>query len=266
MAEFGGPIMISKLTRPCVITSTDYSLPTLFKEIKRDALIIVDNTMLHTLVTAVAAAVEGGYFHRCGVILLMDSSVAANDDDLTNLNIKLRSLWSAGLAVLKPWTGFLTRTKEGNFSTSDVDAIAARVDQGIKRMPKLLKNPATRLVCVHRSGRTVHNGPKAPLKPKMELIISNEVCLCPSGDRHQHLDSRHHPRQEDQAPPDPRQDQPRQGKQRITRQRGTPRWQARWRPRGTKQRTWWLPRIKPWFLRSNVPRDTLSQLVNVFPT
>ena len=95
MAEFGGPLMVSKLTRPCVITSTDYSLPTLL-------IIIVDNTMLHTLVTAVAAAVEGGYFHRCGVILLMDSSVAANDDDLTNLNIKLRSLWSAGLAVLKP--------------------------------------------------------------------------------------------------------------------------------------------------------------------
>ena len=106
MAEFGGPLMISKLMRPCVITSTDYSLPTLFKEIKRDALIIVDNTMLHTLVTAVAAAVEGGYFHRCEVILLMDSSVAANDDDLTDLNLKLRSLWSAGLAVLKPWTGF----------------------------------------------------------------------------------------------------------------------------------------------------------------
>ena len=119
---------------------------------------------------------EGGYFHRCGVILLIDSSVATNDDDLTDLNLKLRSLWSAGLVVLKPWTGFLTRTKEGHFSTTDVDAIAARVDQGIKRLPKLLKNPATRLVCVHRSGRPVYNGPKAPLQPKMELIISNEVC------------------------------------------------------------------------------------------
>ena len=176
MAEFGGPLMFSKLTRPFAATSTDYSLPTLFKEIKRDALIIVDNTMLYTLVTAVVAAVEGGYFHRCGVVVLIDSSVANNNDDLTDLNLKLRSLWSAGLAVLKPWTGFLTRTKEGNFNTADIDAIAARVDQGIKRLPKLLKNPATWLVCVHRSGHTVHNGPKAPLQPKMELIISNEVC------------------------------------------------------------------------------------------
>ena len=116
---------------------------------------------------SLAAAVEGEYFHRCGVVVLIDSNVLNNNDDLTDLNLKLRSLWSAGLAVLKPWNGFLTRTKEGNFSTADIDAIAARVDQGIKRLPKLLKNPATWLVCVHRSDHPVHNGPKAPLKPKM---------------------------------------------------------------------------------------------------
>ena len=108
MAEFGGHLMISKLTRPCIITLTDYSLPTIFKEIKKDALIIVDNTRLHNLVTAVATAVDGGYFHRCGVVLLLDSSVAANNDDLTSLNIRMRALWSAGLAVLKPWTWFLS--------------------------------------------------------------------------------------------------------------------------------------------------------------
>jgi hypothetical protein len=73
--------MFSKLTRPFTATSTDYSLPTLFKEIKRDALIIVDNTMLYTLVTAVVAAVEGGYFHRCGVVVLINISVATNNDE-----------------------------------------------------------------------------------------------------------------------------------------------------------------------------------------
>ena len=176
MAEFGGPLMFGKLTRPFTATSTDYSLPTMFKDIKRNALLIVDNTMLYTLVNAVPAVVEGGYFHRCGVVVLIDNIVLNNKDDLTDLNLKLRSLWSAGLAVLKPWNGFLTRTKEGNFSTADIDTIAARVDQAIKRLPGLLKNPATWLVCVHRSGRPVHNGPKAPLKPKMELIISSEVC------------------------------------------------------------------------------------------
>ena len=77
MTEFGGHLMIGKLTRPCVVTSTDYSIPTVFKGIKKNALIIVDNTRLQNLVTAVATAVDGGYFHRCGVVLLLDSSMAA---------------------------------------------------------------------------------------------------------------------------------------------------------------------------------------------
>ena len=91
--------------------------------------------MLYTLVTAVEAVVEGGYFHRCGVVILIDSNVLNNNDDLTNLNLKLRSLWSAGLAVLKPWNGFLTRTKEGNFSTADVDTIAPASTRGSSACP-----------------------------------------------------------------------------------------------------------------------------------
>ena len=176
LTEFGGHLMIGKLTRPCVVTSTDYTIPTVFKGIKKNALLIVDNTRLQNLVTAVATAVDGGYFNRCGVVLLLDSSVAANNDELTRLNIRMRALWSAGIAVIKPWTGFLTRTSEGNFNINDVDGVAARVDQGMKRRPKLLNNPATRLVCVHRSGRPIYNGPKAPLSPKMEILISTEVC------------------------------------------------------------------------------------------
>ena len=147
---------------------TDYSIPTIFKGIKKNELIIVDNTRLHNLVTAVATAVDGSYFQRCGVVLLLDSSVAANNDELTSLNIRMRALWSAGITILKPWTGFLTRTSKGNFNINDVDGVAARVDQGMKRLPKLLKNPAT--------SRPIYNGPKAPLLPKMEIVISTEVC------------------------------------------------------------------------------------------
>ena len=80
LTEFGGHLMIGKLTRPCVVTSTDYTIPTVFKGIKKNALLIVDNTRLQNLVTAVATAVDGGYFNRCGVVLLLDSSVAANND------------------------------------------------------------------------------------------------------------------------------------------------------------------------------------------
>ena len=54
--------------------------------------------------------------------------------------------------------------------------IAARVDQGIKRLPKLLSNPSTRLVGVHRTGRCIFNGPKAPLAPNVDVLVSKEPC------------------------------------------------------------------------------------------
>ena len=111
--------MIGKLTRPCTVTSLDFNTPTVFKGISKIALLLVDNTRLECLVTAVAAAVDGGYLKRCAVVLLLDSSVAANNDVLTRLNVRMRALWSAGLAVVKPWNGFLARTSEGNFQTSD---------------------------------------------------------------------------------------------------------------------------------------------------
>ena len=53
---------------------------------------------------------------------------------------------------------------------------AARIDQGLKKLPALLRNPAVKLLCMHRSGRTVHNGPKAPVEPSMALMTSTEVC------------------------------------------------------------------------------------------
>ena len=35
----------------------------------------------------------------------------------------------------------------------------------LKKLQVLFKNPAVKLLCMHRSGRTVHNGPKAPSSP-----------------------------------------------------------------------------------------------------
>ena len=150
LTELGRHLMIGKLTRPCTVTSVDYTIPTVFKGINKNALLLVDNTRLEYLVTAVAAAVDSGYFTRCAVVLLLDSSVAANNDELTRFNVRMRALWRAGIAVIKPWNGFLARTSEGNFQTSDIDGIAARVDQGMKHLPKLLSYPMARLVGVHR--------------------------------------------------------------------------------------------------------------------
>ena len=110
LTKFDGYPMIGKLTTPCGVTSTDYTIPTDFKGIKKDALIIVDNTRLQNLVTAVATGVDDSYFNRWGVILLVDSSVAVNNDELNPLMIRMRALWSAGIAVIKPWNGFITKT------------------------------------------------------------------------------------------------------------------------------------------------------------
>ena len=43
-------------------------------------------------------------------------------------------------------------------------------------MPGLFKNPAVKLVCMHKSGRTIHNGPKAPSSPSMSLMVNTEEC------------------------------------------------------------------------------------------
>ena len=150
LTKSGGHLMIGKLTRPCIVTSVDYTIPTVFKGINKNALLVVDNTRLEYLVTAVAAAVDGGYFKKCAVVLLLDNSVAANNGELTRFNVRMRALWRVGIAVIKPWNGFLARTSEGNFQTSDIDGIAARVDQGMKHLPKLLSYPMARLVGVHR--------------------------------------------------------------------------------------------------------------------
>ena len=133
--------MIGKLTRPCTVTSIDFNNPTAFKGISKHALLLIDNTRLESLVTAVTTAVDGGYLKRCAVILLLDSSVAASNDVLTRLNVRMRALWSAGLAVIKPWNGFLARTSEGNFQTCDVGDIAARVDQGVEEVAEAPQQP-----------------------------------------------------------------------------------------------------------------------------
>ena len=131
-SELGGHLMIQKLTRPCTVTSIDFNNTAAFKGISKHALLVIDNSRLESLVSAVITAVEAGYFKRCAVLLLLDSSVAASNEELTRLNVRIRALWSAGLAVIKPWNGFLARTGEGNFQTSEIGDIAARVDQGLR--------------------------------------------------------------------------------------------------------------------------------------
>jgi len=176
LSELGGYMMTQKLTRPCVITTVDFNAQSAFKGIGKNALILIDNSRLNILVAAVITAVEAGYFERVAVLLLLDSRVADSNEELARFNVGLRALWSAGVLVIKPWHGFLSRNEEGYFKTGEIDSIAGRVDNALKRLPKLLGNPATRLVAVHRTGRCIHNGPRAPLTPNIKILKSEEVC------------------------------------------------------------------------------------------
>ena len=150
LTELGRRLMAGMLTRPCTITSVDFTIPTVLREISENALLVIDNRKLEHLVTAVEAAVNGGYVKRFGVILLLDSSVAADNRELLRFNVRMRALWRAGIVVVKPWNVFLARTSKENFRTCDIDLIAARVDQGMKMLPNMFNHPMARLVGVQR--------------------------------------------------------------------------------------------------------------------
>ena len=97
-----------------------------------------------------------------------------SSDKLTQMNLSLRSLWSSTMVVLKPWIGDIARAEDGMFPTSSIPQIADMISQGIRKLPTLLRTQV-RLLCLHKSGRNVNNGPPAPPSPNKELMLSTEV-------------------------------------------------------------------------------------------
>ena len=150
LTKTGRRLMARMLTRPCTITPVDFTIPTVLRDISENAIVVIDNRKLEHLVMAVEAAVDGGYVKRFGVILLLDSSMAADNRELLRFNVRMRALWRAGIVVIKPWNVFLARTSKENFRTCDIDLIAARVDQGMKMLPNMFNHPMARLVGVQR--------------------------------------------------------------------------------------------------------------------
>ena len=71
-----------------------------------------------------------------------------SDTLLTELSIRLRSLWASTTILLKPWNGGIARSKDGNFATATIAENAARIDQGLRKLPQLLKNPTVKLLCM----------------------------------------------------------------------------------------------------------------------
>ena len=175
IGEIGGELLFTKITRPHRALMVNFS-PGLFKTIDKGSLIVCDNNLLEELQLTITRVVEDGSFHRCDIVLIIDEDTLNSEALLKNLNMRMRSLWASMSVLIKPWNGGLPRCKDGHFFTTAVGDIAARIDQALKRLPALFKNPVVKLLCMHRSGRTIHNGPKAPLAPTMSLMISTEEC------------------------------------------------------------------------------------------
>ena len=124
ISEVGGDLLLTRITRPHKAVAVGFG-PTMFKEIDKGSLIVVDNVLLETLRYTEARAVEDGTFHGCGVVLLIDEEVLSSD-------ALLRSLWASTTVLLKPWNGGLARAKDGNLATAAITDLAARIDLGLR--------------------------------------------------------------------------------------------------------------------------------------
>ena len=173
LAEAGGDVLLTKIPTPHKLVQLTFE-PGMFAHVDEGSL-IVDNHLLETLRDAIVGAVDDGSFQRCGIALLVGEEVLGSTDGLRQMNLSLWSIWSSTIVVVKPWTGGIPRTSDGKFATSSIPQIVERIDQALQRLPKLLKIQV-RFLSVHRSGRTVSNGPSAPSSPSKALMMSTEVC------------------------------------------------------------------------------------------
>ena len=107
-------------------------------------------------------------------MLLGDTRTLNSSNRLTKLNLPLRSLWSLTTVVIKPWSSGIDRPEDGMFPTSSIPYIADRISQGIRRLLKLLRTQV-RLLCMHKSGKVISNGPPAPPSLNKQLMLSTEV-------------------------------------------------------------------------------------------
>ena len=173
--EIGGEMLFSKITCPHTPKMVSFN-PGLFKTLPKGSLLVCDNVLLEQLQLAITRAVEDNSFHQCGVVLVVDEETLHSKELLKSLNLRMRSIYASSTVMIKPWNGGLPRGSDGNFMTAAVGDIALRITQALKLLPGLLKNPAVKLACIHKSGRTIHNGPRAPTSPSMGLMVSTEEC------------------------------------------------------------------------------------------
>ena len=166
-------MLVAKIPSPNKIEQLKFQ-PGMFFTLQAGSLLVADCRLLENLRDVTVRAVQDGSFKRCGRVLLVDTKTLDSSDKLTQMNLSLRSLWSSTMVVFKPWTRGIARAEDGMFPTSSIPHIADMISQGIRKLPKLLRTQV-RLLCMHKSGKVVNNGPPAPPSLNKELMLSTEV-------------------------------------------------------------------------------------------
>lgn len=70
-------------------------------------------------------------------------------------------MWASTTVVLKPWmdkASSIVRTQDGSFPTAAVPFITDMIASAVSKLSKLLESQ-THLMCLHKSGKVVANGP-----------------------------------------------------------------------------------------------------------
>ena len=198
-----------------------------------------------------------GSFKRIGLVLIVNTKTLDSSDRLTHVNLSLWSLWSSTTVVLKLWTGKtggIARAEDGMFPTSSIPHIDDMISHGASKLPKLMTTHVC-LMCLHKSGRVVANGPPAPIQPEWcvnAVYQGRLISMC--GCRGSHWARGCCPMAAGTSPPKPpekaavwaTEGQDPQG--RLSRPRAT---QGVSRARQTSQRTWWWLQWTRWRMRAH---------------
>ena len=173
LSQIGGELLLSKLTSP--VHQVKY-LPGMYNDIYPGAMLVVDGRLANQLRDATIRAVQYSSYKRIGVMVLLDKRTLVSKEQLEEINLCLRTMWEATSVIIKPWTDRIgvDKMENGSVPTSTIPGIADKLTVATGKLAKLLRT-SNRLICIHRSGKPVTNGPSVPPTPNLEIMISTKV-------------------------------------------------------------------------------------------
>ena len=125
--QLGATLLRNKMLTQIDIHPYDINL---FDEVEEGSLLIVEERTANALVDATVHANTAGLVKRVGVLFTFDAEAFASPSTLLEVNLTIRSLWAAGLVILKPRTNSMKtlRREEGAIPFNDILVVAAEIN------------------------------------------------------------------------------------------------------------------------------------------